>query len=93
MSTSSSDVTASLDKGDRIKQSKAIRSLVKSKAVKNYSLSAITAAIKVYAATRLGLGTSMTYLMENSNLRVDLSKVESYLIAKRYLVKNYCILQ
>ncbi|CAG8854377.1 28621_t:CDS:2, partial [Gigaspora margarita] len=40
---------------ERIKRSKAIKTLVEQEAVKNYSPSAITAAVKEYATIKLGL--------------------------------------
>ncbi|GBB85487.1 hypothetical protein RclHR1_01200001 [Rhizophagus clarus] len=44
------------DFNDKIKQSKAIRSLVEIEAAKNYSPPAITSAIKEYVTLELGLG-------------------------------------
>ncbi|CAG8599777.1 7702_t:CDS:2 [Cetraspora pellucida] len=54
----------SLKEGDRIKRSKAIRTLVEQEAVKNYSPPAITAAIKEYATIKLGVGSGVRELKQ-----------------------------
>src|SRR6266496_5959993 len=66
----SSNHTHTLLESDRIKCSQAIRTLVKKKAVKNYSPPSITAAVKEYAI-ELGLGTSVSELKckEVSNIK------------------------
>ncbi|CAG8641422.1 2589_t:CDS:2 [Cetraspora pellucida] len=59
---------------NRIKQSKAIRTLVENEVIKNYSPPEITAAIKEYAAIKLDLGASVGYLVENYDVPQQFTK-------------------
>src|SRR4051812_11333486 len=99
----SPNYTHSLSEIDRLKWLKAIRSLVKIEAAKNYSALTITSAIKEYAMLELGLseplkrkevvnikykvrGPAETYLIGNSNLKLDILKSISYLTEQGYHV-------
>ncbi|GBC43756.2 hypothetical protein GLOIN_2v1481403 [Rhizophagus irregularis DAOM 181602=DAOM 197198] len=105
----SPNYTHSLSEINRLKWPKAIRSLVEIEAAKNYLASTITSAIKEYAMLELDLGESVkykianikykvrgpaeTYLIGNSNLKLDISDSISYLTEQGYHIKKYRISQ
>ncbi|CAG8667206.1 30164_t:CDS:2, partial [Gigaspora margarita] len=73
---------------ERIKRSKAIRTLVKQEVVKNYSPPAITVAIKEYATIELGLGSSAHELKQKevANIKYKVHRlVESHLVGNSSL--------
>ncbi|PKK60573.1 hypothetical protein RhiirC2_719011 [Rhizophagus irregularis] len=75
--------THSLSEINRLKQPKAIRSLVEIEAAKNYSTSTITSAVKKYAMLELGLGKPVRELKrkEVANIKYKVcGPAETYLI-------------
>ena len=73
----------SLPETDKIKRSQAVRTLVEKEAIKNYSPPAITAAVKEYATTKLGLGASVKELKrkEVTNIKYKIrGPMEAHLI-------------
>ncbi|RHZ81196.1 hypothetical protein Glove_123g126 [Diversispora epigaea] len=102
----SSNHTHSLIEVDRIKQSKAVRSLVEKEAVKNYSPPAITATVKEYATVKLDLGECVRELKckEVTNIKYKVrGPMEVHLIGNSnlkldisesgYQVENYRVPQ
>ncbi|CAG8853906.1 35324_t:CDS:2, partial [Gigaspora margarita] len=84
----SPDHTHPLEEIERIKHSKAIRTLVEQEAVKNYSPPAITVAVKEYATIELGLGSSARELKrkEVTNIKHKVRRTaESHLVGNSSL--------
>lgn len=77
-----------LEENDRIKRSKAVKTLVENEAIKNYSPPEITAAVKKYAMTKLGLGASVRELnrKEVTNIKYKVrGPMEAHLIGSSNL--------
>ena len=89
--SNSPDHTHDLRENDRVKRSQAVRTLVEKEAVKNYTPPAITAAVKEYATTELGLGLSVCDLRrkEVANIKYKIrGPMEAHLIGNRDLKKD-----
>lgn len=84
----SPDHTHTLLEVDRIKRPRAIRRLVETEAVKNYSPPAITSAVKEYATLKLGLGECVRELnrKEVTNIKYKIrGPMESHLVGNSVL--------